>query len=406
MSTDTNNDDWKYSDFILLWYLLTGVIISIFNYLIFLPSLPLTVRDTVFPSGGDPFYVLFNMVLSIFFWPIFILPIIFDQTGPPPYNVFFVWLFFLGILISIIIAVVIMFLDKRVKVRRLRSLQPQISLVKTGEKIRKERERRILIEQELGISSRISQPQPPTPEEIGKLNSEIVKRARFHFDQGKWIEAQNLLQKSREICHQQGWTEGVRYAEEMTQKCMEGQQVKARNAKELSTIEKGGFKDRDEWLVASNRGFSTISDWKRAQKVKARNAEELSTIEKGRFKDRDEWLEASNRGFSTASDWKRARKAGIGTYRDYQEHLDLQKVQEVLLKLRPNIPVQMSRIVSLTGLQEGVVERILQYLCRDKDIGEYLSLEQVFIRSSPEDRLLEEAFKEWSILERKKRGKN
>jgi hypothetical protein len=43
---------------------------------------------------------------------------------------------------------------------------------------------------------------------------------------------------------------------------------------------------------------------------------------------------------------------------------------------------------------------------RDKDIGEYLSLEQVFIRSSPEDKLLEEAFKEWSILERKKRGKN
>ncbi|MHA2295119.1 MAG: hypothetical protein ACXAEU_19110 [Candidatus Hodarchaeales archaeon] len=52
------------------------------------------------------------------------------------------------------------------------------------------------------------------------------------------------------------------------------------------------------------------SDWKKAQRVKAQSPEELSTIEKGEFKSRSEWLVA--------------RKAGVNTLKEYQEYLNLQ----------------------------------------------------------------------------------
>jgi hypothetical protein len=211
------------------------------------------------------------------------------------------------------------------------------------------------------------------------------------------------------------------------------QRVNARSPEELAAIEKGGFKNRDEWLAAKESGFSTSISWKKAQRVKAQSPEELSTIEKGDFKSRDTWLAAQKRGFTTASDWKKAkrvkaripeelsaiekgefkdrsewlaaRKAGVNTIREYQEYLNLQKVQEVLLKLRPNIQVQLSRIASLAGFQEDKVENILESISKDKEIGEYLSIEQVFIRSSPEDSLLEKAFEEWAEAEKDKRGK-
>jgi hypothetical protein len=169
------------------------------------------------------------------------------------------------------------------------------------------------------------------------------------------------------------------------------QRVKARSPEELAAIERGGFKSRDNWLTAQKHGFTTAPDFKKAQRVKAQSPEELSAIEKGEFENRNDWLAA--------------RKAGVNTLKEYQEYLNLQKVQEVLLKLRPNVPVQLSRIASLAGFQEEKVENILKSISKDKEIGEYLSMEQVFIRSSPEDALLEKAFEEWAEAEKEKLGK-
>jgi len=84
----------------------------------------------------------------------------------------------------------------------------------------------------------------------------------------------------------------------------------------------------------------------------------------------------------------------------------LAELRKLIIKFRPNVPVQLSRIVELAKLDKNTVEELLISLCEQKeDIGEYLALEQVFIRSNPEDKLLEEAFKEWEMKEQEKIGK-
>ena len=58
--------------------------------------------------------------------------------------------------------------------------------------------------------------------------------------------------------------------------------------------------------------------------------------------------------------------------------------------------MQLDRIAELAELSEEKVEAILQSILKQHDdIGTYYDLEQVFVRKSPEDKLLEDAFTDW-----------
>lgn len=52
-----------------------------------------------------------------------------------------------------------------------------------------------------------------------------------------------------------------------------------------------------------------------------------------------------------------------------------------IIQFKPAIPVQLTRIVKLTNLSERRVEHFLKEISYKNTICEYLSLEQVFVRS-------------------------
>ncbi len=52
-------------------------------------------------------------------------------------------------------------------------------------------------------------------EAIERENKSIVINAQQKFNKRQWNEAINLFKKSKEICSQQGWSDGISYAEKM-----------------------------------------------------------------------------------------------------------------------------------------------------------------------------------------------
>jgi len=64
--------------------------------------------------------------------------------------------------------------------------------------------------------------------EMENQNQNIVNQAQQKFNNGHWDGAIELFNQSREICVQKGWSDGVKYAEEMISKAKE----KAKKEKE------------------------------------------------------------------------------------------------------------------------------------------------------------------------------
>jgi len=206
--------------------------------------------------------------------------------------------------------------------------------------------------------------------------------------------------------------------------------IGALSSQELSSIVRGRFPDRNSWFRANKSGFDEYKTWKHAYLIGAKSPTELEEITSGGFKNRYEWKKAKDSGFmereiwrsacrldalnptelkgiteggfENREEWLAAKNHGVETRRDYLIKLDVINMNNIISKLRPNIPVQLSRIATLSGVSLEKVERILKSICEDRSVGEYLQMEQVFIRASPEDRILEEAFEEWSKNERKK----
>ncbi len=74
-------------------------------------------------------------------------------------------------------------------------------------------------------------------------NQNIVKEAHQKFNEGQWDNSKNLFNKSKEICTEQGWNDGVRYAEKMILECdkqkrkeREDKERKEKEAEELNSI--------------------------------------------------------------------------------------------------------------------------------------------------------------------------
>lgn len=65
------------------------------------------------------------------------------------------------------------------------------------------------------------------------------------------------------------------------------------------------------------------------------------------------------------------------------------KILELLSQVRPNIPITLPRIAKFVDFPEGKMELLLKRLVEENpDVGEYLELEQVFIRKEDTDGII------------------
>lgn len=93
-------------------------------------------------------------------------------------------------------------------------------------------------------------------------------------------------------------------------------------------------------------------------------------------------LEAIIRGnFNNKSEWLNALKLGIETGDEYRKFLEFQKVSSIIQKFKSSVPVQLTRITELANIEKKRVEQILLEISDSNTLGEFLPLEEVFIRS-------------------------
>lgn len=71
------------------------------------------------------------------------------------------------------------------------------------------------VEQSTSVA-KVTQQKSETPD---IENLKIVESAKKEFEKGNYYSAKELFRRSREICKRENWTDGVRYAQEMIEKC-------------------------------------------------------------------------------------------------------------------------------------------------------------------------------------------
>ncbi|MHA1828517.1 MAG: hypothetical protein ACTSX6_07705 [Candidatus Heimdallarchaeaceae archaeon] len=82
------------------------------------------------------------------------------------------------------------------------------------------------------------------------------------------------------------------------------------------------------------------------------------------------------------------------------------KILELLNQFRPNVPVQLDRIGEITNLPiEEVISFLKDIVEVDPEIGEYLELEQVFIRKTETTIQIDKLFEQFQEWEQKGVGK-
>jgi len=79
--------------------------------------------------------------------------------------------------------------------------------------------------------------------------------------------------------------------------------------------------------------------------------------------------------------------------KQHEKHrgIDFQKVKSIISQFRPGIPVNLNRIAELLSCSTSTVEFYLKMINQEmSEVGEYLELEQVFIRNFPKEENIEE----------------
>ncbi|MFX1445923.1 MAG: hypothetical protein ACFFHV_21110 [Promethearchaeota archaeon] len=111
-------------------------------------------------------------------------------------------------------------------------------------------------------------------------NQNILTQAQQKFDNKKWKEAIDLYRQSKQICSQQGWSDGIAYADEMIQKAHKNLKIEAIEKvayfPSQSTIEQSGnfmAHIRDELKIIAAKA-SPIKIAEMEEKRKKREAEE------------------------------------------------------------------------------------------------------------------------------------
>jgi len=82
------------------------------------------------------------------------------------------------------------------------------------------------------------------------------------------------------------------------------------------------------------------------------------------------------------------------------------KVVDLLNQFTPNVPVQLERIAGITDMPQDEVESFLKDIVEvSSELGEYLELEQVFIRKTEAEFEIDKLFKQFQDWEKEGRGK-
>jgi WD40 repeat protein len=84
---------------------------------------------------------------------------------------------------------------------------------------------------------------------------------------------------------------------------------------------------------------------------------------------------------------------------------ELKRVRELITQIRENIPVPITRIAEKTGMDENRCERVIKQLTGASQVGEYLEIEGVFIKSDTTMEAIDKLLDQYADWEKTKKGK-